>query len=555
MTARIPVDRLAAGGFLLLFAIAQLALAFRLNINWDEYYFLSHIYAFGEDRLTTAMQTFYVRPLAWLSGLPGSESDQVVYGRLFMLLCEAGSLFCLYRIARRFFGTGEALLAVAAWCAAGFALAHGASFRADPFAGVLMMVSLAVLVCGRMAWSRAVFAGLLAALSLMVTLKSAFFLPAFLGAFLLRMSEDETEGFIPVLRHFAKAGAVCIAALVALWLWHARGLPSAPMITAPGDKTTLASGSLDVLDKVVFSQALFPRWPYIALWISQSVLSLLLIVIGLWFAFKRIGEKDRRVFGIALLLFALPLVSLVFYRNAFSYFFPFILLPAALLAAAGASRIAKPLHRVALVAAMASLVAIRLASSWQMDQSAQRQIAEAVHEAFPEPVSYIDRNGIIPSFPKSGFFMSTWGTEQYLEGKHPPLAATIRRDQPPLLILNTPILEDAVFGTNKLGDFRLLDKDGAILRDDYVEHWGPVWVAGKTIASAADRFEIVLAGEYTLECEGRAAIDGKTLSCGSTVTLDQGIHDWSGPEAVLRWGDHLPRPAEAPPTTPIYYGF
>lgn len=555
MTAKLPVDRLATGGFILLFALAQLVLSFRLNINWDEYFFLSHIYAFEQDRLTTAMQTFYVRPLAWLSWLPGSEADQVVYGRLFMMACEAGSLFCLYRIARRFFGTSEALLAVAAWCGAGFALVHGASFRADPFAGALMMTSLALLLCERLTLVRGAMAGLLAALGLMVTLKSVFFLPPFLAAFILRGVEEGADRWMLALRHFAVAGCVCIASLAVLWLWHSRGLPAAPMVIAPGKSTTLTSGSLDVLDKVILSQALFPRLPDIAIWFSQSVFLIFLCIAGLWLAFRHICRKHDRALGIALLLFALPLVSLVFYRNAFPYFFPFILLPVALLAAAGASRIIKPLHRITLVAGMAVLVALRLVSSWQIDQSAQREISAAVHEAFPEPVAYIDRNGMLPSFPKSGFFMSTWGTEQYLDGKHPPIADTIRQDQPPLLILNTPLLEDAVLGTSQYGNFRLKAGDSAMLRENYVEHWGPIWVAGKTIDRSADRFEIVLAGTYTLECEGRAMIDGKLTQCGSTFALVEGTHSWSGPQAVLRWGRNLPRPDQAPPNAPIYYGF
>ena len=555
MTRHSSAGRLAPAALIFVFAVAQLALVLRLNINWDEFFFLSHVYAAEQDRLATAMQTFHVRLLGWLTWLPLAEPDQIIAGRFFMMLCEFGSLYCLYRIARRLFEPKDALFAVAAWCAAGYALAHGASFRADPLASFLMMASLAVLACAPMRWFAALGAGVLAALGLLVTMKAAFYLPAFAGVLALRLGEDSEGGGWPALRHFAAAGAACVVSFAALWLWHANGVVAAPMTNSAGQPASAAAGTLDIVEKVFLSQSLFPRWPYIAQWMSQSLFTLLLCALGIWTAVRLAKESNRRPAAVALLLFGLPLVSLAIYRNAFSYYFPFMMLPVCLLAASGATRLTKPLHRTAILAGMAILIVVRLIASWPLDQSAQREIAAAVHEAFPEPVPYIDRNGMIPSFPKSGFFMSTWGTEQYLAGKQRPLSEVIAEDKPPLLILNTPLLEDAVTGSRDYGDFRLLESDAQALRGNYIPHWGPVWVAGKTLDEGTHSFDVLLPGEYTLECEGAARLDGKPRACGNLVTLSAGSHRWTGPNALLRWGDRLPRPSTPPPAAPLYYGF
>ena len=539
--------------FLAAFFLLQLCVSFRLNLNWDEYYFLSHIYAFVDDRLSEPFQTFHVRLLPWLTWLPGSEADQLVCGRLFMMACEAGSLFCIYRIAREFVSVENALFAVVAWCAAGHALLHGASFRADPFSGVLMMASLALLMCGRPGWKEAATAGVLAAVGLLVTIKSVFFLPAFLGAFLWRLRREQSRGV--VLRHFIFSAAVLLVAFAVFWVLHARNLftPVHLPATPRAPSSVLSTGS-GVLNKVVLSQALFPRADYIISWATVSILSLLLCGAGLWSAAKRSMEPRAAWPFLPVLLFAAPLLSLVVYRNAFPYFFPFIMLPVAVSAGLGAEAVKRPLLRSAVLIGMAVPLVMGFAIGWQRDQSAQREIASVAHEMFPEPVSYIDRNGMLPSFPKVGFFMSTWGVEEYLRARNRSLAQVIARKQPPLLILNSPLLEDAVAPQRLSLPWRLLPRDIEALRSNYIEHWGPVWVAGKTLSSNAGDFDILIGGTYTLECRGERRIDDVDVSCNATTHLAPGGHRWTGGEARLRWGDHLAVSVQAPPAKPIYYG-
>jgi hypothetical protein len=537
----------ALAAFIALFFLLQAALSFRHNLNWDEYLFLSHVYSYVDGRLADPFQTFHVHLLAWLTALPGSEADQLVAGRLFMMLCEAGSLYCLYRMAREFVSAENALFAVAAWCAAGYALVHGASFRADPLAGFLSMAALAVLMCGRRGWPQAAASGVLAAVGLLVTVKCVFFLPVFLGTFAWRWRRSESKA--AVLRHFAIAGVVMLVVYAMLWALHAKSIAPPPHAAVPVAVSPLRSDT-SAFHKVILSQSLFPRADYILRWAIMSALPLALFATGTW----RAARRDAGA-AVAVLLFAAPLLTLAIYRNAFPYYFPFILLPVALTAALGVEALRDRLLRLVVLIAMALPPLAVIPAAWREDQAAQRTVARAAHELFPSPVRYIDRGSMLPSFPKSGFFMSTWGVEGYLDAHQPVLSQAIAREQPPLLILNSPLLWDAVAPTDEPGSRRLLPSDAEALRLNYIEQWGPIWVAGKKLTAEAGRFAVAIGGTYTLECRGARQIDYAQVPCGGSTNLAPGPHGWAGGRATLRWGDHLSTLAGSPPAEPIFYGF
>ena len=546
-------DPLLLGGFVV-FIVLNVALAFRYNINWDEYYYLSQVYSAGEGRPLAPLQTIHVHLFGWLTALPLTEADQIVVGRLVMGLCQAASVACLYRIAREFAGRRDAAFAAFAYLASGYVLAHGISFRTDPLAGALMMAALAVLFCAPLRWWAAAAAGMLAAMAFMVTMKVVFFAPAAAAAFLWRW--HQAGRVRSALVHFALAGAVAAAAGAALFLAHAESLAVA---AASGSSETgalvrpAADSAGKALDKVILSQGLFPRAAAIVDWLLLSGFPLILVALGASSALAMV-RKGERLRGAALLCLLLPLVTLVFYRNAFAYFFPFLFLPAAILAAPGAARLTGTRSRRILLAAMVLVLVGQAAALWQRDQSVQRGVARAVHAIFPEPVPYIDRNGMVPSFPKANLLMSTWGIEAMLARGRPALVPIIEQHQPPLLIENSRTLTAALEPTPSFTGLRLHPADEQALRDSYIRHWGPVWVAGKTLGQAAGTFDLAIAGTYTLECAGARSIDGGALPCGSTVALAQGMHEWTGGRAVLRWGEHLPRPSGTLPWKPIYYG-
>lgn len=545
--------RLLAASFLIFFAL-NATLAFRMNINWDEYFYLSHIYSAQYGRSLEPLQTIHVQLLGWLTQVPLHEADQVLVGRLFMLLCQAISVVCLYRVALEFADRRDAALAALAYVASGFVLAHGISFRADPLAGMLMMTMLALLFCAPLKGWVATAAGLLAALAFLVTIKVVFLIPAVGAAFLWRWSRAGSVH--AALAHFAITGIAAAAAGAALFFFHAESLASAATSATDASSMVRPAANLaaNAFDMVILSQSLFPRSVDIVRWFLLSPLPLILVALGSYSALARFREGGP-LQGTAMMCLLLPLVSLTFYRNAFPYFFPFIFLPTAILAAVGSSRLTRPTFRNAFIAAMVLVLVSQAAVLWQRDQSAQRSVARAAHMIFPEPVPYVDRNGMLPSFPKANQFMSTWGVEGMLAMGVPALRPIIESRHPPLLIENSPVLSAALEPSAPYVGNRLHPADEEVLRNGYVQHWGPIWVAGKNLDEASGSFALSIPGTYTLECSGSRTIDGRSRKCGSTVSLNQGAHEWSRGSAVIRWGEHLPRPSGPPPEKPIYYGF
>src|SRR4030095_3768662 len=113
--------------------------------------------------------------------------------------------------------------------------------------------------------------------------------------------------------------------------------------------------------------------------------------------------------------------------------------------------------------------------------------------------AYIDFCAMVGQFPKQGFFMTYWGTEAYREAGKPIFAGIMARRPVPLVVMNHAGLIAAV--EDKSTDDPLLPADAALLRDNYVHHWGPLWVAGKRFPAGQPPLTTVVAveGWYTVE--------------------------------------------------------
>lgn len=538
----------AALALTLLGLAIQLWLALRLNVNWDEFYFLNLVHEHLRGTLGRPLQTFHVHLFAWLARLPADEMAQVTTGRLVMLAAEVATLWLLWATARRMAGTQGALLAALAFLAAEFTLAHAASFRADPLAAALLMLALHLVAVRRLGVAEIALAAAAGALAALVTIKAVFYLPAFVGAAIWRLVDTaERRGTLIRLACVAGLG---VALFAAGFFWHAGGLEPTEARAAAADaggafRTTLLNGVL-------------PRAAELAFWAPRSLVPLGLVALGLAVALRQ-GRPQAAV----AMLFCAPMLSLVFYRNAFPYFFPFILAPAVLVSALAARPLASraALHWGVLLLVATSFLTqtVRVA---RHDQGAQRAVLAAVHAAFPEPVPYIDRAGMVAAFPREGFFMSGWGLDKYRSAGVPIFNEILRASAPPMVIANAPALEAALRGLPPGSVLRsLLDADAALLRDTYVPHWGPIWVAGRELALGGGGpllFEIRVPGPYTLESRADVQIDGLEHVPGSVIELSRGLHvaeAAAADRATLRYGNALPRPAVAPPRDPVFRGF
>ena len=306
------------------------------------------------------------------------------------------------------------------------------------------------------------------------------------------------------------------------------------------------------------------KWVFLVQSVLQNVVLWAGILVGIAVLIGRLhraGYKKSDTW--VLLAFAFPLLTLLFYRNSFPYYYVFALAPAAVFVAIAVDALKWSTGRMQRVGMLICVLAAVHFHKFYVDQSAQRATIDAVHEVFPEPVRYIDQYSMIGSFPKVGFFMSTWGMETYRSSELPSFPELLLSEQPVFVLANSYVLINAMDGTVfEEAFYPLLPRDIAALRDNYIHHWGAIWVAGKTFDPAtavAQDFQIAVAANYTVEASGDVMIDGRRLAPGAILHLSQGPHTLQTIDGhfrvALRWGDHLPVPNNPVPTKAIFNGF
>ncbi|TFI57484.1 hypothetical protein E2493_14855 [Sphingomonas parva] len=516
-------------------AALQLHLAFAQPINWDEFRFLSDVHAYRNGTLASPVQTFHVHLFGWLAGAFGSEIDEVIAGRLAMLAIEWGTAALLFRISRAFAGREAALFAALCFLSFSFVLKHGASFRYDPIA-TFLLTGAAALLLGRLRWTAAAGAGAAVALAAVVTIKAVLFLPllGLIAVWRVAKSEDRRDTLI----RLAIAGLTCACVFVSLYLAHKAALPAA------GDGQAVVAASAQ---KTLGEGQFFPRRLDFIRSLLGNPIHWTLLGLGAAIA-------CRRRLWIAL-AFALPLASLLFYRNAFPYFFAFMLAPASLLWALAAAR---PYTRRLLPVLAIGLVVGAVGHALAVDGDVlarQRATVAAARAIFPGSLPYIDGCSMLARSPQAGFFMSSWGIENYRAAGRPVMRDAITRGGARYIVAGNRQLSLALAGS---AESRLLPQDTAVLRDDFVPHWGAIRVLGKRLPPSVTplRFELLASGPYTVESAAAARIDGIQRRPGDVVTLAAGGHDAVAPAGLtLRWGNHLHRPAGPPPGGDLFTGF
>jgi len=530
------VQRIAIVGF---FA-TLIALSFTRNVHWDEFYFLSHVHAWLDGRLDRPMQTFFVHGFGWLAQIGDNEITQIVAARLMMVGCLALTSVAIYRVAAAMTDGTAARLAVLGFLTSGFVLPYGASFRADPIAASLLMTAVATMMTSRMSIPAILVVALCSALAILVTIKAAIYLPVYIGAMLYRAQERG------VLLRILLAGCLALFLGGLAYVWHVSGLT-----VAPGNDT--ATNAEDALVTVMLSGVLFPRSSDILLWVLLSLPSLFLALVALR---GNSAQPGRSV----LWMLALPLMSLVVYRNAFPYFFPFLIPPILVLTAVGAYRLCDDRRLNFVVVGMLTIGLGQAVSSAREFNFVQRDTLNEVHLLFPDPVPYIDQHGMVSSFPRQGFFMSTWGLQNYRASGQPIFADIISRTSPPLLLANRFELAQAVrFGDTRTG--ALLPEDQAILRESYTHYAGAIWLAGKDFTGTG-RDEVIsvpIVGRYRVEASGPVTIDGVFFASGDQLDLGTASHRVNAPDGAqvrLIWAAAaITKPPPDLPEEGLYSGF
>ena len=104
-----------------------------------------------------------------------------------------------------------------------------------------------------------------------------------------------------------------------------------------------------------------------------------------------------------------------------------------------------------------------------------------------------------------------------------------------------------------------LDADAAAIRGNYLQFWGPFWLAGKAVPAdgIARREDFLVPGPYTVH-DAAVAVDGTLYRPGDVVQLGRGEHSLQAVNhaaARLFWGNRIKPPAYAPPKREWWVNF
>ena len=554
-------------GAILFILCLQVFLLVNFNINWDEFHYLSIIFEHSRGTLSKSLQTFHVHFFTWITQLGWDEVQLILLSRTFMLCCELSTLGFIFLISRRFVSIKFALIGVVSYLASGFVLMYGTNFRSDPIITALLMASIYLLMDRSNYLWRCLAASITVALAIVISIKSVLYIPPLIGALVWGMRSMEGIKNKLVIC-FGLALSVSITTLM-FYLWH-RSTLSPGAADAAG--AAGAAGAADAFSKLdsIFSKMLIdvPFWPqkkYFLSWAIASWPQMLLVLAGFYLLQTRHKAQSSVLLKVSV-LFTLPILSIFFYRNAYPYFFPFIVAPLMIVVSIGAQEVSQNVSRLFARSSISILVIYMVICTLGHaflysfhNQISQREIIATIHTIFPEPTPYIDRNSMISSYPKCGFFMSKWGIENYRRKGKPIFAQVLEECEPKFLIINSRQLVSVMIRRPPKDPLlSLFDQDAKVLRANFIHHWGYIWVAGKSFGPgiSAIKFNIAIEGTYTVESPQPVTINGQQYKGGDYIFLSRGSHTINSAShwTNLRFGRRLPRP-DFTPTKPIYFSF
>ena len=529
----------------------------RININWDEFLYLSQVHALSRGELTQVFQTAYAHAFHWLVHLRGDEVEQLIAARFAMVTLLGVTAVLVWRLARKWLDGLAAVVPPLAYLSAAPVLLHGGSFRADSLLAPLVVATLLVALHPRndswRLWAGGAFFGLAFA----VTLKAVLMLPMILAVLSLESLRSAATGrrrLVKMATDAARFLAACGAVAAIVLALHRWSVEASVAESAAGYGGRVAQKM--IFDAPSFAQAGYLKWYFYA-----QPLAWTLIALG---GLVALGQRRFRIAALGL-----ALLPVVVYRNAYPYFYVVMLAPAVPLAGFAVQALWQSLRaRAGLNVILALLVLIAAGLVYQgigaarragQDElSQQRALVAAVHRIFPQAVAYVDRCGMIASYRRVGFFMSTWGMETYRARGIPFMPRALRETQPAFVLVNSPYLDPEFKGV-----LALLPEDSRAIREFYPVFWGPVRVAGaEALFDAAGTATLTLpfAASYRLATDVPVKVGGVLRADGDVIRVDAGglsltllaaDQHAQGARVALFHADAREIP-DAPPAEPIF---
>ena len=528
-------DELIVCGAILLVVLGQVALIYTKAINWDEFLHYGIVYDLPRGRVVWDFQTIYARLFGWVPGAGRDIVDEILTTRFVMLGFELLAMAMVVLLARRFADRTAAALSGLLYISGGYTFLHGFSFRPDPMVAGMLMSCLYLMAAGRLDPLRMIVVGVLVGFAGLANMKAIFYLPCFAGIALIQLAKDGTERSKTLLR-LAAIPFVALVTFVGLHQLHKIGIAT--------EQGTQRAITTRILSYVGGEES--PRYQYS---LAQAALAPLVTVGLLLLPFAWKGKSETMKF--ALVGLVLPLVTLLFYRNTFPYYFAFILPPICVAIAVSLSLLLKRYHVLTLVLVM---LATPVVLWFKLDRDAlgnQRFLLSEVHRLFPEPTGYLSYTGYVSDYPRViPYLISGVGLKRYFAKGDPVIARAIERGEVGFVLADTNYISAALEG--RMIPNSLMPADFRALATNFLHYRGPLWVYGKEVCASEDSQEVMLhrGGDYTVE-GGNVVISKIAVLDGQTIRLDPGSYDiaitngkcikfWNlphSPDASVEWPD------------------
>lgn len=518
-----------------LVAVTRLYIVTHLSVNWDEFLNLSMLYDFRRGEMTEIFQTAFIHIFRWLPLVSVNEADQVIAARFVGLLCVAITSWAIYRASRRFMDKDRALVSVLAFNCFSYSLLYGTDFRTDTFATAAMMSAVALALHRQLKLGRTMLIGALIAFSGAMTIKAVFMLPTIIV--LLLIAAFEAGDLWRSVRTLAAGATTSLFVFVSILILHASSLQeqaSAVGFLGRTGGATLLTGDYTILSTYWKLAFLFNP----GFW--------LLVIVGVATGQSpgAVGKRSERV---ALLVLVFPALTPAIYSEVYPYFHPFMVAPLAVLTGYGFSRMSR-LSGFALIGIL--LLSAEFAVVHRMDErlTDQRSMLTLIHRIFPQPVPYIDHTSMVSSYPKQGFFMSTWGVADYRATGKPMMREVMVNSQPIFLLQTRDLLavDRLPPDVSEASPKGLFAKDVIDLRDNYQRYWGALFLPGKVLTGTGQT-QILIGGRYRLESVRPITLGGHPVKPGASIVLEPGKYCYSASGSTrLLWDAPAP-PASEPP--------
>ena len=546
---------IAVISMILIALVLKSVLVFKLNINQDEFHFLSDVHTYLRGELFTPFQTFHVHLFSWLSLISNNEVTQILAARTFLYLFLIGACCFTYLIGRQFLNVTGSLFSVLCYLSFSFVIGNSASFRFDSISVFFLLLSTWLIISKPFSMLSNIISGAAIGLSLVITVKTSIYLVMIGVIFFIFLVFSANRKL-----QFYRTASFSIALLAAYFLlyrFHVSMLP-VKTVNSPEQFFKTAFSTFIILDQLI------PAWGIIRISFQHNFIIWGLLFTGVFCTFTKQKKSKQPLSKDSFLPYAflIPLLSLLVYRNGLPYFYTLILSPAIIFCGVCIHQLVEKYMYTGEIVCVAStgILSIFIFLNFAFFYMAllsgssiaiQRDFITIVHKIFPKSVTYIDGCSMVPSFSKVGLFMSSAGMESYLKRNKPIMKELIIRSKPKFLIANVPSLDLSLSRNEALSlkKYSLLERDWGVLKTNFIHHWSILYVAGKQFdfnSSQNQNFEIIIDGKYTYEGEKEILIDGKVYNPGETLVLSRGDHTIAAEEkktlAVLRFGENLFKP-------------